>query len=373
MKRVVIAGALFFAGCGISDYQYLMKAAVSPHPTSVLYSYFQSKQRYYLTHPHAIITDFKRLQRFWKDIGIWPNPESAGVKRFVKYMQHYKIRSIIDFQKGYVRVESLINDKEKIKRALVYTMLMPEDPRSVDLYSDSISLNGKPFLYGEIMDNNSQIVTTKQQAEKYAQWLIAHRLKTYRLKNKIIYYVEFPLVKNSQNIRAKHYKPYVDEFSKKFGIKRDLVFGIIKVESDFNPYAVSKTGAIGLMQIIPRAAGVEGYKRVYGVSKVPSAEYLFVPKNNILIGTAYLNLVYYDYLKNISNPLTREYLTIASYNAGIGNVLKVFHYRKDRAVYIVNTLSPNEVYKRLVSRLPTEEMRNYLPKVLEARKRFIGF
>ena len=63
---------------------------------------------------------------------------------------------------------------------------------------------------------------------------------------------------------------------------------------------------------------------------------------------------------------------ISAYNAGIGNVLKVFSVRKDRAIYIINSLTPREVYKRLVYRLPTNEARNYLPKVLKNQKRFIG-
>lgn len=140
----------------------------------------------------------------------------------------------------------------------------------------------------------------------------------------------------------------------------------------FNPYAVSYVPAFGLMQIVPTTAGVEGYERAYGYKHIPSKEFLFVPKNNINIGTAYLNVLYYRYLYKIKNPLSREYMMIAAYNSGIGNVLKVFSIRRDRAIAIANSLTPKEVYYRLTHRLPTSEGRNYLPKVLKNRNKFVS-
>ncbi|MEG0571175.1 MAG: transglycosylase SLT domain-containing protein, partial [Oscillospiraceae bacterium] len=47
------------------------------------------------------------------------------------------------------------------------------------------------------------------------------------------------------------YSQFVEKYSKEFDIDEYLVFSIIKTESDFNPKAVSKDGASGLMQIMP--------------------------------------------------------------------------------------------------------------------------
>ncbi|MEO1923183.1 MAG: murein transglycosylase domain-containing protein, partial [Nautiliaceae bacterium] len=257
------------------------------------------------------------------------------------------------------------------KKALVNTMLMPEDPRSVDLFSDKIVLKGKPFLAGQIKDFEGKVVLYPWRANRYANWLLKHKYRHYKIKNKTVYYVTFPLTKNAEDIRARRYKPYVVTYSKKYAISKTLVFAIIKTESDFNPYAVSYVPAFGLMQIVPTTAGVEGYERAYGYKKIPSKEFLFVPKNNINIGTAYLNVLFYRYLKKIKNPISREYLAIAAYNSGIGNVYKVFSIRRDRAIAIINKLSPREVYYRLTRRLPTDEGRRYLPKVLKHKRLFV--
>jgi membrane-bound lytic murein transglycosylase C len=202
---------------------------------------------------------------------------------------------------------------------------------------------------------------------------IKKKLKSYKVKGQSVYYVTFKLAKNSQNIRAKKYLPYIKENSKKFHISRTLILAIIKTESDFNPYAVSYVPAFGLMQIVPTTAGVEGYEKAYGYKHIPSKDFLFVPKNNIKIGTAYLNILFYKYLKNIKNPISKEYCAISAYNSGIGNVLRVFSTRRDRAYYIINSLSPKEVYNRLTMRLPTNEGRRYLPKVIRHKKLFIGY
>ena len=367
----------FITGCGVNDYIQIAQIAHSKNPSYAIKTFVERKERYYLTHPYALKRDIEyfirnykqELSKFLKEISIWPTLKKPSTTTFVKYTYHYKARAIINFEKGIVKVESL--KKEYMKKALVNTMLMPDDPRSVDVFSDKLSLKGKPFLAYQIYDFENKPVLYKWRAERYAKWLIIHRLKKTKKNGKIIYYVTFNLSKNALSVREKRYLPYVRMYSKRYSISKPLILGIIKTESDFNPYAVSYVPAFGLMQIVPTTAGVEGYKRAYGYKKIPSKEFLFVPKNNINLGTAYLNILFYRYLREIKNPISREYLAIASYNSGIGNVLKVFSLRRDRAIAIINGLTPKEVYIRLIHRLPTEEGRRYLPKVLNNKKRYI--
>ncbi|AZV47255.1 hypothetical protein C3L23_08195 [Nautilia sp. PV-1] len=383
MKRLIYGVIIFmFLGCSVSDYQTVVEAAVSKNPSAFLKSYANRKKNYYLTHPQVLARDIKsfiyhfnlEIKKFTKAISIWENPQKPKTTTLVKYSENYKARAIINFDKGYVKVETIAkNYKQALQIALVNTMLMPEDPRSVDLFSDKIKLNGKPFLAGQIYDFEHKVVLYRWRAERYAKWLISHKLKSYIYKKQKVYYVTFSLAKNSQNIRAKKYLPYVKEYGNKFHISRTLILAIIKTESDFNPYAVSYVPAFGLMQIVPTTAGVEGYERAYGYKHIPSKEFLFVPKNNIHVGSAYLSILFYRYLKNIKNPLSREYCAISAYNSGIGNVLRVFSTRRDRAYYIINSLSPKEVYVRLTMRLPSDEGRRYLPKVLNNKRLFIGY
>ena len=365
---------IFFIGCSVNDYR-LLGESIARKDSSL---FLRAKARYYATHPEQLVRDIryyiaefkKEVRLFQKHILIWPNPQKPSTKTFVKYTNHYKARAVIDFQKGYLEVDAL--KKKYMQKAIVNAILMPDDPRSVDLFSDKITLKGRPFLAYEVYDFEHKPVLYEWRANRFANWLIKHKLKKRTINSKSYYYVRIHLAKNSENVRVKRYLPYVKIYSSKYGVNKTLILGIIKTESDFNPYAVSYVPAFGLMQIVPTTAGVEGYERAYGYKHIPSREFLFNAKNNINIGSAYLNVLYYRYLSKIKNPLSRTYCMISSYNAGIGNVLKAFSIRRDRAIAIINSLTPQEVYYRLKMRLPTNEARNYLPKVLNNQKKFIG-
>jgi len=82
-----------------------------------------------------------------------------------------------------------------------------------------------------------------------------------------------------------------------------LIHSVIKVESNYNPYAVSNKGALGMMQLIPETA------RRFGVRNV------FNPVENIQGGAKYLR--YLLDLFDGSYPLA-----LAAYNAGEGAVAR---------------------------------------------------
>lgn len=98
-------------------------------------------------------------------------------------------------------------------------------------------------------------------------------------------------------------------------IDEDLLASVVKAESGGNVRAVSRTGAQGLMQLMPGTAGE------LGVSDA------FLPEQNISGGTAYLDQLLVRYHDNAA-------LALAAYNAGPGAVDK-YHgippYRETRA------------------------------------------
>jgi soluble lytic murein transglycosylase-like protein len=86
------------------------------------------------------------------------------------------------------------------------------------------------------------------------------------------------------------------------GVDPLLVESVIKVESDYNPYAVSPKGAEGLMQLTPPTA------RMLGVSNT------FDPGENIEAGV--------KYLKYLEDMYRDDRLALAAYNAGPAAVAK---------------------------------------------------
>jgi soluble lytic murein transglycosylase-like protein len=95
----------------------------------------------------------------------------------------------------------------------------------------------------------------------------------------------------------------VANIARRHEVEPSLVDSVIRVESNYNPNAVSSAGAMGLMQLIPSTA-----KR-FGVSNT------FHPEQNIEGGVRYLK-----YLMQLYNG--DERLALAAYNAGEGAVAK---------------------------------------------------
>jgi len=95
----------------------------------------------------------------------------------------------------------------------------------------------------------------------------------------------------------KLYNPVVKQVAGKYRIDPELVHFIIRAESNYNIFAISPAGAMGLMQLMPATA------LQYGVKNV------FDPNQNIEGGVRYLQ----DLVK-LYNGQTK--LVLAAYNAG---------------------------------------------------------
>jgi soluble lytic murein transglycosylase-like protein len=92
----------------------------------------------------------------------------------------------------------------------------------------------------------------------------------------------------------------VKEIAKRHGIEPSFVHSIILHESNYNIFAVSSKGALGLMQLMPATA------TQYGVLNV------FDPVQNIEGGVKYLK----DLTKLYAKEKSRDRLIVAAYNAG---------------------------------------------------------
>ncbi|KLV05159.1 MULTISPECIES: membrane-bound lytic murein transglycosylase MltC [Photobacterium] len=305
----------------------------------------------------------------------WGDNDSliASKRQYVKYTDGYQSRAHVDFERGVVIVETVAktDPTRHLKDAIATTLLTPDDPAGVDLYSDSaIDLHGKPFLYGQILDQEGKPIEWSWRANRFADYLIDAKLQKRSERFHQVYYVEIPMVADHVNQRGYKYASIVRDASRRYGIAEDLIYAIIKTESSFNPYAVSHANAYGLMQVVPNTAGADVFKLVKNKSGKPTPAYLFDPAKNIDTGTAYFYLLKTRYLKAVNDPLSLHYSMISAYNGGTGGVLNTFHRDRQRAMNDLNRLQPNQVYWALTNKHPKAEARRYLQKVTRFQKEF---
>jgi len=93
------------------------------------------------------------------------------------------------------------------------------------------------------------------------------------------------------------FRDLIEGASSRYSVDADLITSVIAVESNFNPKAISRRNARGLMQLLPETAARLGVQNI------------FDPGENIDAGTHYLR----DLLRLYRNDLA---LTLAAYNAG---------------------------------------------------------
>ena len=327
-----------------------------------------------------IDADIKAIRALYKNLDQnvnkqWGASNSAlpDKKLYVKYTNNYQARAIVNFDQGYVRVETLTTKSplSTLKAAVTTTLLTTSDPRETDIFSSSApNIEGVPFLYPQVMDNEGIIVKYRWRSERYADYLVTNRLQKGIENGKTVYSVQFDLVEQHQHLRQEKYSDYVIAAANRYNLEPALIYGIIETESSFNPYAVSPANAYGLMQVVPATAGKDVYNLVKNKSGEPSKDVLFNPAYNIDIGSAYLHLLKTRYLVDVKNPLSQEYSMISAYNGGTGNVLKTFHSDRSIAMDRLNQNTSSSVYQKLRYDHPRSESQYYLEKVTKAKKNY---
>ncbi len=367
-------------GCNTANIRTI--SILADDPAAAAAQVLESKGRQYALNPAQLPADLKaykaRIEKFVSFItDIWGEDDAtqAGPKDYVKYTDKYYNRAHINFETGTVTIETLAPDSQEtyLKKAIVTTLLTPDDPRQVDLYSDAApegQSGGKPFLFNQVLDNEGKAIEWAWRANRYADYLIKNKLTKVKIGNRHGLRVIFPMVASHNEVRAYKYAALVQKYSNKYNVNESLIYGIIKTESSFNPFAVSSAPAYGLMQIVPGTAGRDVFEKIKKRSGQPTSEDLYQPDYNIDIGTAYIQILQEQYLVKVKDQTAKRYTVISAYNGGAGNVLKTFSSDREQAVVKINQLPSNEVYQKLTNQHPKEESRRYLVKVTEAQKEF---
>ena len=136
-------------------------------------------------------------------------------------------------------------------------------------------------------------------------------------------------------IFKRDYNFFVEKYSSKYNLEEAFVYAVIKAESDFDEKAISPSGALGLMQIIPSTAKwiADEFDENY------SMESMLTSETNIKYGCFYLNYLF--------SKFDKMDIVICAYNAGEGAVQ--------------NWLDENGELDE--SKIDYEETKNYLSRV----------
>ncbi|MEQ1962081.1 transglycosylase SLT domain-containing protein [Xenorhabdus khoisanae] len=158
---------------------------------------------------------------------------------------------------------------------------------------------------------------------------------------------------------------FIGQAAKRYGVDETLIKAIIQVESGFRPEVVSKSNAVGLMQIKATTAGRDAY-RMKGKSGQPTVRELKDPETNIDLGTAYISILKKQHLEGISNPETLYYATIVAYVNGAGALLRTFDSNRTVAINKINRMTPDQFYQYVQNNHPAPQAPRYLWKVKNA-------
>ncbi|WP_440905770.1 murein transglycosylase domain-containing protein [Catenovulum sp. SX2] len=335
---------------------------------------------------------------------------------WVDYAPDMQTRRMMDFEAGQLSIETIIQPDQspqqviqRLKNALIAAQTdtqavleekdqlsqaikkeLGEDSNSQATTSTSQSNNqvpavkDKPVLQDLV--SNEQIAQVLKELEVLeaqaefepnqtpdSQAVTETRQVTVANKPVKVLKIKIPFLSGYQNELIERNFSVIKRYSKKYQVPVSLVLAIIETESSFNPRATSPVPAFGLMQLVPRTAGIDAYRHVYGEKRVVEPEYLYDSEQNIELGVAYFDLLTTRYLRKVDDPLARFYCAVASYNTGVGNVAKTFTGNSknfNKAAKIINKQTAEQVYQYLSVNLPALETRRYLDKVTKAKKRY---
>lgn len=303
-------------------------------------------------------------------------------KTWVSYAKDKKTKTNVNFEKETIVVQTIASSKkeamQKLQIALAKAVTI--DTKSVQENDPlekiiakikkpdgvvSSKVKAEPILSTVVFNKPPTRDSVKKYVNKHIQATKIQVKKSNKIKHSNVYSVSVKLPKNSMVTRSKIYYKKIKENSKVQKLPMPLIFAIMHSESNFNPRARSHIPAFGLMQIVPKTAGIDSYNYLYKKKKLVTSSYLYDSTNNIKMGTAYLHILYYRYLRKIKNPDSRLYCTIAAYNTGAGNIAYAFtkKYNMNNAAPIINRMTPKEVYAKLMKDLRWDEPKHYLKKV----------
>lgn len=156
-------------------------------------------------------------------------------------------------------------------------------------------LAGAVYVYE--MTNGSRLITDVRRSGEEYRLIKEYNTTPYR---------NAPAVSAPWTARPieSRYDSLIDEIASAYRLEAALVKAVVHVESAFDPYAISRTGAMGLMQLMPETA-----------ARYQLSRNQFDPRKNITAGVSHLRDLVAQFNGNVQ-------FALAGYNAGAGAVEK---------------------------------------------------
>lgn len=275
--------------------------------------------------------------------------------------------SEVDFETGQVKVEVMVEPA-----AAPGPQLQQRIAAELRRLLSARNPTRKPVLQEQIDTGTDEPLQEEQVVEvveKIVEEIVAAPeppVRTVTASNGVerdVYMVNLALVPDHLARRAEPYQELVAEFSREYDLDPAMVLAVIHTESYFNPLARSHVPAYGLMQLVPSSGGLDAYEYVHGVHEKPAVDYLYEPRNNILLGATYLHILLDRHFGKVKDSVKRTYLSIASYNCGPGNVRKAI--RKGLgSLDEIGRVATRKIYDVLQEFVP-DETKDYLHKVTQ--------
>ena len=195
----------------------------------------------------------------------WQTFISSTPEEWVAYDAGHETRSRVDFENGRIEIEAVVPYDAADAVATAGRQIF-DQARSV--LNRSVR-QGEAVLQNQVRDSDGRTVTGAN-VDAYLDRNILDRItpdaKPFKARDgrkRQRYSVTIDLVPEHLDVRIRMYLPEIKKQARRFNLDPRLVMAIIHTESFFNPLAVSPAGAIGLMQVIPRHAGLDAYRYLY--------------------------------------------------------------------------------------------------------------
>jgi soluble lytic murein transglycosylase len=286
-----------------------------------------------------ILEDYQRaVDAFQKALNLSSSEEEKAQAHFWLYKGYEKLG---DFQKagkhllkasngiGFYSTMAKVQLGEPVAiKGLKVFFVSAEETSMASTLRSIVEAGFLHYARLEAFRNIDKLTTSDIIAIQKFDPFLAIRLAVRRfgIRSDIYQYVAYPTP----------YREFVEEAYKTFGVDKNLIWAIMRQESLFDPWAISPSGAKGLMQLMDFT--VREVSQRYRILNS-----VFSPRENILLGTAYLR----EMIELWKGDWVRA---IASYNAG-PNRVRGFIQHAEPYVFIET--------------IPISETRNYVKRVLE--------